>query len=137
MNEENTQQIPPYIERLFAAIADSRAEMRTELSSVRAEITTSNERLIKLEEKVDERLRETRPIWEAVLARLDSIESRMNTLELSNSAIEMRLGALEIRMGAFESKLSKIDEKFNVLALDMVEMRADTNILKRRLPPAA
>ena len=38
-------------------------------------------RLTALEEKVDSRLRETRPIWEAVLARLEAGENRLNDIE--------------------------------------------------------
>src|ERR671921_370616 len=38
-------------------------------------------RLTTLEEKVDSRLRETRPIWEAVLTRLTSVEERLGSLE--------------------------------------------------------
>ena len=38
-------------------------------------------RLTTLEEKVDTRLRETRPIWEAVLTRLTSIEERVGNVE--------------------------------------------------------
>ena len=37
-------------------------------------------RLNKLEERVDARLHETRPIWEAVLSRLDNIESEMKAI---------------------------------------------------------
>jgi septal ring factor EnvC (AmiA/AmiB activator) len=38
-------------------------------------------RLTALEDKVDSRLRETRPIWEAVLTRLTGVEERVGGLE--------------------------------------------------------
>lgn len=38
-------------------------------------------RLTTLKEKVDSRLRETRPIWEAVLTRLTGVEERVGSLE--------------------------------------------------------
>jgi tetrahydromethanopterin S-methyltransferase subunit G len=47
------------------------------------ELTAINGRLVSLEEKVDSRLRETRPIWEAVLTRLDIIESKVEGLALN------------------------------------------------------
>lgn len=37
-------------------------------------------RLTKLEERGDARLHETRPIWEAVLSRLDNIEGEMKAM---------------------------------------------------------
>ena len=65
-------------------------------------------RLRALEEKVEARLHDTRPIWEAVLARLDSIEAR----------------------------LDRMDAKFDVVAREWLDLRADVDMLKRR-PPAA
>jgi hypothetical protein len=38
-------------------------------------------RLSTLEDKVDRRLQETRPIWEQVLARLDKVEGRLDGFE--------------------------------------------------------
>jgi uncharacterized protein YaaR (DUF327 family) len=66
------------------------------------ELANLNKRLASLEEKVDSRLRETRPIWEAMLSRVETIDS-----------------------------------KLDVLAKDLLETRADTELLKKRLPPAA
>jgi chromosome segregation ATPase len=37
-------------------------------------------RLTNLEERMDARLHETRPIWEAVLSRLDNIEGEMKAI---------------------------------------------------------
>ncbi|HYH85038.1 MAG TPA: hypothetical protein VEX60_06110 [Pyrinomonadaceae bacterium] len=66
------------------------------------ELANLNNRMTTLEEKVDSRLRETRPIWEAVLSRLEIIDS-----------------------------------KLDILARDLLETRADTDLLKKRLSPAA
>ncbi|HEX8721772.1 MAG TPA: hypothetical protein VF736_14150 [Pyrinomonadaceae bacterium] len=65
-------------------------------------------RLASLEEKVDARLHDTRPMWEAVLARLDKIEAR----------------------------LEKMDAKFDVVGSALLDLRADVDLLKKR-PPAA
>jgi chromosome segregation ATPase len=65
MSEENTQNMPDgrsFEERVFARF------------------DALDARLTKLEERVDARLHETRPIWEAVLSRLDNIESEMKAI---------------------------------------------------------
>jgi chromosome segregation ATPase len=65
MSEENTQNMPDgrsFEERVFARF------------------DALDERLTKLEERVDARLHETRPIWEAVLSRLDNIENEMKSI---------------------------------------------------------
>ena len=52
------------------------------ITALDGRITALDGRITALEEKVDSRLRETRPIWEAVLTRLDVIESRLEGLAL-------------------------------------------------------
>jgi chromosome segregation ATPase len=65
MSEETTQNMPDgrsFEERVFARF-----------DALDARLTT-------LEERVDARLHETRPIWEAVLSRLDNIDSEMKAI---------------------------------------------------------
>ena len=47
---------------------------------VLSELAAINARLISLEEKVDLRLRETRPIWEGVQNQLKGIEKQLDDL---------------------------------------------------------
>ena len=50
-------------------------------SRIEAKVDALDGRLTTLEEKVDTRLRETRLLWEAVLARLTGVEERLGSLE--------------------------------------------------------
>lgn len=63
------------------------ARVLSELARLSQQMTTGfaalDSRVTALEEKVDARLRETRPIWEAVLTRLDIIESKVEGLALN------------------------------------------------------
>ena len=45
-----------------------------------ARLSSVDARLISLEDKVDARLRETRPVWEGVQQRLTGIETELNIL---------------------------------------------------------
>ncbi len=76
---------------------------------MRAEMTTMNGRLAALEDKVDARLRETRPIWEAVQARLDKIEPT----------------------------LKEMASHLKLLAKDSFQLRARIEELAEHIPPAA
>jgi hypothetical protein len=49
-----------------------------ELSNINQRLNGLEGRLTSLEEKVDARLYDTRPIWEAVLTRLDRIEAKLD-----------------------------------------------------------
>jgi len=97
MSEDTTQGLPPrpFEERVLA-----------ELSAMRQELTTVNSRMSALEEKVDTRLRETRPIWEGVLARLTAIESELP------------------RLGGIESELARMNRQFRSFVADIFQLRA-------------
>src|SRR3989440_1858678 len=97
MSEDTTQGLPPrpFEERVL-----------TELSAMRQELTTVNSRMSALEEKVDTRLREARPIWEGVLARLTAIESELP------------------RLGGIESELARMNRQFRSFVADIFQVRA-------------
>ena len=94
MNEEPTEKLT---ER-----SSFESRVLAELTSISGRLTALETKVDRLEEKVDARLQETRPIWEAVLSRLEVIDS-----------------------------------KLGVLGLDLLETRADVELLKKRQPPAA
>jgi chromosome segregation ATPase len=101
MSENTTQEIPDarsFEERVFARFD----AMQGQLTSLQGQLTSMGERLTTLEDKVDARLRETRPIWEAVLARLDNVETEIKTLNrgvriLHDDAMRVRLDQEELR----------------------------------------
>ncbi len=70
MSEDLTKNLPGSFEERVLA----------ELAAIRQENAHLNVRLTSLEDKVDARLHETRPIWEGVLQRLTEIETGLNTL---------------------------------------------------------
>lgn len=77
MSEDPTKDLHnnlSFEERVLAELA----AIRQEISQQNVRLTSLEERMISLEEKVDARLRETRPIWEGVQQRLTEIESALN-----------------------------------------------------------
>ena len=79
------------------------------LQLILARLDSIDARLTALEEKVDRRLQETRPIWEQVLARLDTLEA------------EMRTG------------FRRISREMGVVGKDMYELRAAQQDLEVRV----
>lgn len=85
MNEDMTRDLPQsrsFEERIFA-----------ELTGMRAELAQLNVRLTSLEEKVDRRLQETRPIWENVLADIKRMDTKLDqiVLDLYNQRTSLTL----------------------------------------------
>jgi len=93
MNEDTTRDLPAqsFEERVLAEFAALRQEvgglrqeidivkqdvhgMKLVINEMNHQIHDVNKRLTTLEEKVDARLRETRPMWEAVLVQLREVK---------------------------------------------------------------
>ncbi len=85
MNEEITQPLPNDILKLILARFDSMDRRFDSLDkrfdSVDARLDSMDGRLTTLEEKVDRRLQETRPIWENVLAEMKEMNTRLTKVE--------------------------------------------------------
>lgn len=67
MSEEPTQRLP-----------------NGDLQLILARLDSIDTRLATLEEKVDRRLQETRPIWENVLSQLQEVNARLTRVEEEN-----------------------------------------------------
>lgn len=67
MSEETTQNLPD-----------------GDLKQILARLDSIDKRLVTLEEKVDRRLQETRPIWESVLEQLKEVNTRLTRVEDEN-----------------------------------------------------
>ena len=63
-----------------AAIRADQAAIRADQAAMRGEIAALDVRLTSLEEKVDARLRETRPIWEAVQLSIDRLDQKFDNV---------------------------------------------------------
>src|SRR5438128_2766350 len=118
MSEDLTRNLPPtsFEERVLNELAGMRmnfsgrfdtldnrlTSVENRLSSLENGLTSLDGRLTSLEDKVDVRLRETRPIWEGVQQRLTEIEAQlkefnrqMKTLITDSFKLRARVEELE------------------------------------------
>jgi chromosome segregation ATPase len=72
------------------------------LGSLENKVDGLGGRMTALEDKVDSRLRETRPIWEGVLARLTAIESELSTLNRQFNSLILDFFRLRVRVEKLE-----------------------------------
>lgn len=124
MSEEITHGLPQrsFEGRVLSELSGIRQELTTvnsRLSAVEDKVTTLDGkvdlldgrlisvegRMTSLEDKVDARLRETRPIWEGVLARLTAIEAELP------------------RLGGIESELARMNRQFRSFVADIFQLR--------------
>jgi prefoldin subunit 5 len=118
MSEDLTRKLPlsPFEERVLNELGAIRTDFNKRLdtldgrltsvekglASLERGMTSLDSRLTSLEEKVDARLRETRPIWEGVQQRLTEIEAalklfnrQMKTLIADSFNLRARVEELE------------------------------------------
>ena len=117
------------------------------LLAMRGEMQSLCELVRALDQKVEARLRDTTPMWEVVVARLDTIVAGQESHGRRLDAIEGRLDAIEGRLDAIEGKLGRLEviegeirqlrgrneRMIGELSRDVVEVRAAQHDLEERL----
>jgi chromosome segregation ATPase len=88
------------LNRRFDGLESRIERLETRMERLEARFDGFEVRLTGLEEKVDARLRETRPIWEAVLTRLDRIELKLDVLAGDLPETRVDVEALKKRLPA-------------------------------------
>ncbi|MFL6257405.1 MAG: hypothetical protein ACJ74T_20565 [Pyrinomonadaceae bacterium] len=114
MSEENTER--------FEGGTPFEIRVLRELTNINQRLNGLEVRLTELEAKVEARLHDTRPIWEAVLSRLDSMDTRLNSMDA--------------RLEKMDARLEQVEDKFATVADELLDMRTDIGRVKKRLPAA-
>jgi chromosome segregation ATPase len=130
MSEDTTQRLP----------GGDLGEILSLLRSIDGRLTTVETRLTALEDKVDRRLHDTRPIWEQVLTRLTAVEERLTKVEERLTSVEGRLTKVEERLTGVETRLGKVEDevyglnrKVRIFSVDIVKLQDKDDDLEERL----
>jgi DNA repair ATPase RecN len=127
MSEEPTQNLPQDGVGLILARLDS---IDSRLGNVEGRLST-------LEDKVDRRLQETRPIWEQVLVRLDGVEGQLVSFGGRLDSFEKRLDGFEQRLDDFglqlRSSLRRFERSVAGMAKDVLEVRGRQDDVEARM----
>jgi chromosome segregation ATPase len=108
--DDKTQNLPDtrsFEERVFARFdaMDARFDsMETRFDSMETRLTT-------LEDKVDARLRETRPIWESVQQQLTEMATRIAAIEKTLDDIRLRLNELYRDSYEMRGRIGRLEER--------------------------
>jgi chromosome segregation ATPase len=121
MSEDNTQKLPnePSFEaRVFARFDAIDAQYRT----LAEEVRQLGPRL----ERLEERALDTKPIWERALAEL--LDLKMELSEVKADVSELKAEVRDVK-----TELRNVNRKLDVLAKDIVQLRADQVDLDSRV----
>jgi|SRR6266704_544525 len=84
-SDDKIDRLVKTVEALSNEVSTLRSELRSEVSTLRSElsneVSTLRSDLSALSQTVENRLYDTRPMWEAVLAEMEKLKSRMDALE--------------------------------------------------------
>jgi chromosome segregation ATPase len=107
MSEDTTKDLHgahSFEERVLAELSSMRTEFSRRFDSLENRLTSFEGRLTSLEDKVDARLRETRPMWEALQAQMKEINKRLDTLDRKFDALIKDLFNLRVRVERLEDE---------------------------------
>jgi chromosome segregation ATPase len=143
MGEDTTEEFPKNsLDVILARFESMEGSLNSRMDSFESRLTA-------LDEKVDRRLMETRPIWEKVLSRLDSVDTRLDSIDKRFDLLESRVGAVESQMSLLakgfdrvETEVENLSLKFRAFQGDLLRMQTRDERLAERLeklenPPAA
>ncbi len=116
-----------------ALIHAFRRDMLGRFKALNQRVEALDAKVEALDAKVEARLRDTTPMWEVVVARLDTIIAEQASHGRRLDAIEAKLE----RFDAIDSELRhlrrRIERTIGQLSKDVVEYRADQHDLEDRL----
>lgn len=101
MEEEPTKQLPGASPFERQVLRELRA-LRSDIAALDTRLTALERGLTSLEEKVDARLRETRPIWEAVQLRLERMDMKLDKVIQDLYETRTDVGLLDKRLSVLE-----------------------------------
>ena len=93
---------------------------------VLAQLAAIDARLSSLEVKVDDRMRETRPIWEKALAEIMAVGDRL-------SSVESEIATLNHQAKETNVRLAEMNERFGAIAEDMLSVRGKQKYFEKKL----
>lgn len=92
-----------------------------------------SDKITALDQKVDARLHDTRPLWEGVQEQLSEIRDRLGNVESRLGSVEGRLGTLEGRFEIQDERFQTLEGRFVILENRQAAMHSDSEKWFRRL----
>ena len=104
--------------------------LEVKVSALDVKVSALDVKVSALEVKVDERLHDTRPMWEALNNRLDRFEAetreRFDRIEARLDKIEARLDKIEARLDRVEATLDQLEREIKDLKTTFRHFQRDT-----------
>ena len=110
MREDFTQKLPK----------NGNAEILTAIKDLDTKVTSIDDRLQRLEQKVDERLHDTRPIWHKVVADITDLQSGQKRIEDGQQAMRKVLDELSVTVHQVNRDQIVLNDSHRRIQLDLL-----------------
>lgn len=100
------------------------------LQAVRLDMNSLFELVRSLDAKVDARLHDTRPMWEAVLARFDTVDEQLKSQGAELKGHGARFDVIEAELRRLRRKIERM---VGELSHNVLDMRVDQQDLEERI----
>ena len=107
--------------------------MRRDLQGLFGIVKALDQKVEALDAKVEARLRDTTPMWEVVVSRLDTVIAEQENHSRRLDVIEGKLGRLDVIEGEIRQLRGRNERMLGQLSRDVVEVRAAQHDLEDRL----
>ena|SRR5215212_5983503 len=124
MSEDLTQKLPKN---------GNDSEILTAIKDLDTHVTKIDDRLQRLEQKVDERLYDTRPIWHKVIADIAELQSGQKRLEDGQRHFEEGQQALRLSMTELHSAVRDISRDHIIIDDVIRRLQMDFRSIDERL----
>ncbi|MGA9995269.1 MAG: hypothetical protein WBP93_07645 [Pyrinomonadaceae bacterium] len=111
MSEDSTQKLPASQDVTLAQVLSAVQSLDTKVQGLDARVQSIDTRLQALETKVEERLHDTRPIWEKVIADIAQVQEGQESL---------RKDVRDVR-----TEMRDMNRKFSIFNDTLVQIQAD------------
>lgn len=126
MSEDLTAKFPTSNGKTLKQILDR-------VEQVGAQCRETNMRLVALEQKVDERLFDTRPIWEKMASDIAELKLSQQHFQEQQQHFEAQQQQFQERQQGFEGSLARLEESMELLRADSRDIRTHIRDIFRRL----
>jgi chromosome segregation ATPase len=126
MTDNLTQKLPPSNGETLRLILTSVDDLRVQLSE-------TNQRLSKLEDKLDERLQDTRPMWGKINADIEQLQKgqsalQQNFLELQKGQAELQQGFVGLQNGQAELQKNQSEFQQSLVELQKGQLQLQEDV---------
>ena len=125
MSEDLTQKLPPSPDGTLAQILTTVQNLSTRMEGVEQRFGSLEQRFGGLEQKVDERLHDTRPIWQKVQADIVGLQEGQQSLKEGQQRLQEGQDSLHKDVRELNTHWRDMNRKLSIFNDTLAEIQAD------------